>query len=86
MVIRATRGPVQPLAMQGVPSILSYFKTLSIGLAPRMETATSRSAVKWTAQTIYSGTPPYGGLVITASFLRLLRPGKTAIHFLKKNR
>ena len=29
-----------------VPSFLSYFKTLSIGLAPGIEPATSRSAVK----------------------------------------
>ena len=31
---------------KGVPSFLSYFKTLSIGPAPRIEPATSRSAVK----------------------------------------
>ena len=30
----------------GVPLFLSYFKTLSIGLAPGIEPATSRSAVK----------------------------------------
>ena len=31
---------------KGVPSLLSYFKTLSIGPAPGIEPATSRSAVK----------------------------------------
>ena len=31
---------------KGVPSFLSYFKTLSIGTAPGNEPATSRSAVK----------------------------------------
>ena len=31
---------------KGVPSFLSYFKTLSIGPAPEIEPATSRSAVK----------------------------------------
>ena len=31
---------------KAVPSFLSYFKTLSIGLAPGIESATSRSAVK----------------------------------------
>ena len=31
---------------KGVPSFLSYFKTLSIGPAPGIEPATSRSAVK----------------------------------------
>ena len=31
---------------KGVPSFLSYFKTLSIELAPEIEPATSRSAVK----------------------------------------
>ena len=31
---------------KGVPSFLSYFKTLSIGPAPGVEPATSRSAVK----------------------------------------
>ena len=31
---------------KGVPSILSYFKTLSIGPAPGIEPATFRSAVK----------------------------------------
>ena len=30
-----------------VPSFLSYFKTLSIGLVPGMEPATSRSVVKY---------------------------------------
>ena len=30
---------------KGVPSFLGYFKTLSIGLAPAIEPATSRSAV-----------------------------------------
>ena len=69
--------------MQGVPSILSYVKTLSIDPAPRMETAISRSAGKWTAQTIYSGTPPYGYLVITASFFG---PAKRLYISLKKNR
>ena len=29
----------------------------------------------------YSGTPPYGQLVITPSPLFFLPPGKTAIHF-----
>ena len=32
-----------------VPSLLTYFKTLSIGPAPRIEPATSRSAVPRTA-------------------------------------
>ena len=31
---------------KGVPSFLSYFKTLNIGPAPGIEPATSRSAVK----------------------------------------
>ena len=31
---------------KGVPSFLSYFKTLSIGPAPENEPSTSRSAVK----------------------------------------
>ena len=31
---------------KGVPSFLSYFKTLSIGPAPKIEPATSRSAAK----------------------------------------
>ena len=31
---------------KGAPSFLSYFKTLSIGPAPGIEPATSRSAVK----------------------------------------
>ena len=31
---------------KGVPSFLSYFKTLSIGPAPEIEPATSRSAVE----------------------------------------
>ena len=31
---------------KGVPSFFSYFKTLSIGPAPGIEPATSRSAVK----------------------------------------
>ena len=31
---------------KGVPSFLSYFKTLSIGPAPGIEPANSRSAVK----------------------------------------
>ena len=32
--------------VMAVPSFLSYFKTLSIGLAPGIKTTTSRSAVK----------------------------------------
>ena len=32
---------------KGLPSFLSYFKTLSIGPAPEIEPATSRSAVKY---------------------------------------
>ena len=38
-------GPAAGSA-KGVPSFLSYFKTLSIGPAPGIEPATSRSAVK----------------------------------------
>ena len=34
---------------KGVPSFLSYFKTLSIGPVPGIEPATSRSAVKGSA-------------------------------------
>ena len=33
-------------SVKGVPSFLSYFKTLSVGLAPGIEPATSRSAFK----------------------------------------
>ena len=33
-------------SVKGVPSFLSYFKTLSIGPAPKIEPATSRSAAK----------------------------------------
>ena len=45
MVIRATRRSSR-LQVKGVPSFLSYFKTLSIGPPLRIEPATSRSAVK----------------------------------------
>ena len=34
---------------KGVPSFLSYFKTLSIGPAPEIELATSRSVIKRSA-------------------------------------
>ena len=38
-------GPAACRAKE-IPSFLSYFNTLSIGPAPRIEPATSRSAVK----------------------------------------
>ena len=40
------REGLAPWSAKEVPSHLSYFKTLSIGLALRIEPATSRSAVK----------------------------------------
>ena len=39
------KGPA-PCRAKAVPSFLSYFKTVSIGLAPGIEPATSRSTVK----------------------------------------
>ena len=45
VVIRATRSS-RACSAKEVPSFLSYFKTLSNGPAPRIEPATSRSAVK----------------------------------------
>ena len=43
----SSHAKVQPLAgAKGVPSFLSYFKTLSIGPAPGIEPSTSCSAVK----------------------------------------
>ena len=42
-----SHAKVQPLCkLKGVPSFLSYFKTLSIGPVPEIEPATSRSTVK----------------------------------------
>ena len=56
VLIGDTTGPPFYVFIQGlafcrakqVPSFLSYFKTLSIGQAPGIEPATSRSAVKRT--------------------------------------
>ena len=45
MLIRATRG-LAICRAKAVPSFISYFETLSIGLAPGIEAATSRFAVK----------------------------------------
>ena len=46
LVIRATRS-LTACSTKEVPSFYSYFKTLSIGPAPDIEPATSRSAVKF---------------------------------------
>ena len=40
------RESLSACSAKGVPSFLSYFKTLSIGPAPGIEPATSRSEVK----------------------------------------
>ena len=48
-ILRWSSEPREGLAAcsaKGVPSFLSYFKTLSIGPAPGIEPATIRSAVK----------------------------------------
>ena len=44
--IRATRKSSRLYSAEGVPSFLSYVKTLSINLAPGIGPATFRSAVK----------------------------------------
>ena len=46
---------------KGVPSFFGYFKTLSIGLAPGIEPATSRSAVKSTRSTDWANTAAVNG-------------------------
>ena len=45
VVIRATDQGLAACSTKRVPSFLSYFKTLSIRLAPGIEPATFRSAV-----------------------------------------
>ena len=74
---------------KGVPSFLSYFKTLSIGPALRIEPATSRSAVKRStdranpAAVIKLG-PYYWFDSLLFNPFKPISTYKLSLHFLKK--
>ena len=61
----APRENLSAYSAKGVPSFLSYFKTLSIGPAPGIEPATSRSEVKRSTDWAY----PARGLTSTITCL-----------------